>query len=145
MTAMDVDTRTCIERPEMRQRDPDGPLRRERARQLWTPSLPQQVLERLEGLEPGSARLLWAVWCVPPRYRLSPGAWRQEARIATMVALRTRLRRLVQERLLYWRVVEGPGLAFDGQTWQPRSHGRATFWALRLTDAGEGRVRRALG
>jgi hypothetical protein len=120
----------------------------ERARtpeRLWTPPMPATFFQAFAPLDPAGARVLWATWCVPPRYRLAPRLWRQEARLPSEVVLRAKLRRLEASGLLAVRHVTGPGLLFDGQHWRRRSHDReARFLALHLMPAGQAAVRRAL-
>lgn len=95
--------------------------------------------------DPAGARVLWAAWCVPQRYRLALHLWRQEARLPSEVVLRAKLRRLEASALLEVRHATGPGLVFDGQHWRRRSGDRAgRFLALRLTASGQTAVRRAL-
>jgi hypothetical protein len=112
---------------------------------LWTPAMPKPFFEGFAIADASAARVLWAVWSVPRRYRLAPRAWRREARLETEIALRAKLRRLQAGGLLEVRAVEGPGLVFDGQHWCRAGTRRLTrFLDLRLTHAGEASVRRAL-
>ncbi|NBB70826.1 MAG: hypothetical protein GVY33_10975 [Alphaproteobacteria bacterium] len=112
---------------------------------LWTPAMPTSFFDGFGIGDVAAARVLWAVWSVPRRYRLAARAWRREARLATEIALRAKLRRLQAAGLLEVRAIEGPGLVFDGQHWcRTATHGRTRFLGLRLTDAGDAAVRRAL-
>ncbi|MEO1089741.1 MAG: hypothetical protein AAFX81_03855 [Pseudomonadota bacterium] len=125
--------------------DPSAASTRERSGRLWTPPLPPNFGEALPTLDPSSVRLLWAAWCVPPRYRLAPHLWRQEARLQSGIVLRAKLRRLEAIGLLTVRHVTGPGLVFDGQHWRRCAGDRnGPFLVLRLTGTGEALLRRAL-
>jgi len=128
-----------------------GTLARERdgaasARErLWTPAMPTPFFAGFRIGDVAAARVLWAAWSVPRRYRLAPRAWRREARLATEIALRAKLRRLQAAGLLEVSAIEGPGLVFDGQHWcRAATRGRTRFLGLRLTDAGDAAVRQAL-
>ena len=113
---------------------------------LWTPPMPQAFFAALAGDDGGAARLLWAAYCVPERYRLAPHRWRQEARLITVGALDAARRRLRAHGLLDDRSLLGPGLCFDGQHWQRRTTGpQLTFLALQPTPHGLALVRAALG
>ena len=112
---------------------------------LWTPAMSKPFFDGFGVGDVAAARVLWAAWSVPRRYRLAPRAWRREARLATEMTLRAKLRRLQAAGLLEVRAIEGPGLVFDGQHWCRAGTGRRTrFLGLRLTDAGDAAVRRAL-
>jgi hypothetical protein len=112
---------------------------------LWTPAMPKLFFDGFRIGDVAAARLLWAAWSVPRRYRLAPRAWRREARLDTEIALRAKLRRLQAAGLLEVRAIEGPGLVFNGQHWCRAGTRRQTrFLGLRLTDAGDAAVRRAL-
>ncbi len=124
--------------------DPLAREARDRER-LWTPAMPERFFEDFEPVDASTARVLWAAWCVPRRYRLAPRLWRQEARLPSELVLRTKLRRLEASGLLQVADVTGPGLVFDGQHWSLAGHDRqGRFLALRLTAGGDVRVRRAL-
>ncbi len=107
--------------------------------------MPKRFFERFEIGDAPAARVLWAAWCVPGRYRLAARAWCREARLDREIALRAKLRRLQAADLLELRAIEGPGLVFDGQHWcRAATRGRTRFLGLRLTAAGDAAVRRAL-
>ena len=107
--------------------------------------MPAAFFQAFAPMDTAAARVLWAAWCVPPRYRLAQRLWRQEARLSSEAVLRAKLRRLQASGLLEVRHVTGPGLVFDGQHWRRRSQDReAHFLALRLPPAGQAVVRRAL-
>ncbi len=108
--------------------------------------MPQVFFQALARDDGGAARLLWAAYCVPERYRLAPRRWRQEARLVTVGALDAARRRLRAQGLLDDRSFLGPGLCFDGQHWQRRTTGpQLTFLALQPTPHGLALVRAALG
>ena len=128
-----------------------GTLARERdgaasdRERLWTPAMPTPFFAGFGIGDVAAARVLWAAWSVPRRYRLAPRAWRREARLATEIALRAKLRRLQVAGLLEVRAIEGPGLVFDGQHWcRAGTRKQIRFLCLRLTHAGDAAVRRAL-